>query len=259
MKKIILALIIYFFQIVLVNASIFEGLDKIPVGAHEGQMLIGVFGSIGMPFGDLIKTEKNFVKNDTYTFSESGIKKEFLITHLAYDFGLFFEYMPIDYVGIKSKLKKTCIVQRTLFGSDFNNWDIPLYENYSFLIGPSIHFTNRKKWDISLTPMVGYSIAEYKQTPVAEQLLENYPGNKKRNVNGIIYGAELNYARYLSTGLYISAGFEWNRYSLSFSPEVELGKPDSNTPTNIIIEKTLSSGNIQSINFILSVGYAFSH
>ncbi|MCL2155503.1 MAG: hypothetical protein FWH53_07565 [Leptospirales bacterium] len=252
-KKIILALIIYFFQIAFANASIFEELDKLPDGAHEGQMLLGCFGSIGLPLGNLINAEKDFVKGDSYTFSESETTKEFLITHLAYDFGLFLEYMPIDHVGIKSKVKRAYIVQRTLFGSNFNNWVKPLYNSYSFLIGPSLHLTNRKQWDISLTPMIGYSIAKYKPTPIAEQLIENYSGDNRRDVNGIVYGAELNFAMYYSGGLYVSIGFEWNKYPLSLDPKVKLENPN----THKIFEKT--SGDLQSINFVLSVGYAFSN
>ena len=252
-KKIILALIIYFFQIAFASASIFEGLDKLPVGAHGGQMLIGGFGSIGMPFGNLVNAEKDFVKGDTYTFSETEVTKEFLITHLAYDLGLFFEYMPIDYVGIKAELKRAYIVQRTLFGSNFNNWTDKLYHCYSFLIGPSIHFTNRKPWDVALTPMVGYSIAKYKPTPIAEDLIQNYSGDSNRNVNGIIYGVELNYAIYFSDGLYFSIGLDWNKYPIKLSPEVKLVNPN----TSKVINET--SGDIQSLNVMLSVGYAFSN
>ena len=260
-NKIILSLIICLFQIAFAfaNTSIFEGLDKFPEGAHEGQMVIGGFGSIGMPFGSLINAENDFVKDDTYTFSENGVIKEFLITHLAYDYGIFFEYMLFDYVGIKSKLKRVNIVQRTLFGPKFHNRNESLYSGYSFLIGPSIHFTNRKKWDISLTPLAGYSIAKYKPTPIAEQLLEDYSGEKKRDVNGIMYGVELNYARYLSSGLYLSIGLDWNKYPISLSPEVNIvnevvpGKPDSYNYMKI------TSGDIQSINLNFSVGYAFDH
>jgi hypothetical protein len=216
-------------------------------------MLIGCFGSIGFPFGTLIKEENNFVKGDAYTFTESETVKEFLITHLAYDFGFFFEYMPIDYVGIKSSMKRAYIVQRTLFGSNFNNWADSLYNCYSFLIGPSAHFTNRKKWDVSLTPMIGYSIAKYKPTPIAQQIIERYSGENKRSVNGLVYGVELNYAMYFSGGLYISLGFDWNKYPISLSPGVKLENPT----TFKAFEKT--SGDIQSINFVFSVGYAFDN
>ena len=254
-KKIILALIFCFFLTASANASLFEDIDKAPEGAHEGQIMIGGFGSIGIPFGSLINAEEKFVKGDTYTFSDSGVIKEFLIFHLAYDFGLLFEYMPIDYVGIKSKLEKSYIVLRTLFGSDYNNWVESLYSGYSFLIGPSIHFTNRKQWDVSLTPMIGYSITKYKPTPVAEKLKSGgYSSGESRDVNGIIYGAELNYTIYLSSGLFISAGLEWNRYPISLSPEVKVVNPD-NTSNSMDI----TSGDIQSINFIFSIGYAFSN
>ncbi|MCL1865760.1 MAG: hypothetical protein FWF73_08130 [Spirochaetes bacterium] len=252
-KKIILALIIYFFQITFVNASLLEELDKPPEGAHEGQMLIGCFGSIGSPYGNTIDSEYNFLTYDIYVFTESGITKEFLITHLSYDFGVFFEYMPIDYVGIKSKLKKVYIVQRTLFGSDYQNWNEPLYNGYSFHIGPSIHFINRKWWDISLTPMIGYSIAKYNPTPIAGKIKPGYSGTNKRDVNGIVYGGEINFSMYFSGGLYISAGVDVNQYPLSFSPEITLVNPDTSRYTD------MSSGFIRTINFVVSVGYAFSH
>jgi len=251
-KKIILALIIYFFQIAFANASIFEGLDKLPVGAHEGQIIVGCFGAIGYPFGSLVSAENDFVKNDTYFFPDSDTTKEFLITHLAYDLGLFFEYMPIDYVGVKSKLKKVYIVQRTLFGTNFQNYSENLYSAYSFLIGPSIHFTNRKQWDVSLTPMVGYSIAKYKPIPIADNI-KGYSGGGKKDANGIIYGAELNYAIFLNTGLYLSIGLDWNRYPISLSPGVKLVNPE----TSKVIDET--SGNIQSISIIFSAGYAFDN
>ena len=254
-EKIILALIIYFyfFQISFVNASVFEGLDKPPEGAHKGQIIAGGFASIGMPYGDLLNKEKDFVKGDTYTFLESGVIKEFLIAHLAYDFGFFFEYMPIDYVGIKSKIKRVNIIQRTLFGSNFNNWSQSLYSGYSFLLGPSFHFTNRKWWDVSLTPLAGYSIAKYKPTPIAEELIENYSSGNKKKVNGIIYGAELTYAMYLSAGLYFSIGLDWNKYPISLSPEVKLVNP------NTFKVMDITSSDIQTINVEVSVGYAFDN
>ena len=236
-------------------ASQFEELDKPPEGAHEGQMLLGGYFSLGVPYGDLIDGEKDFVSENTYTFEESEITKELMVAHISYDFGISFEYMPIDYIGIKTKLKRVLIVQRTRFGAEFQNWTETLYSNYSFLLGPSFHLTSRKYWDVTLTPVIGYAFAKYNATPIASRLVQGYSGDMKRNVNGITYGAELNLTMYFSGGLYISAGLDWNKYPVSFSPSYNLTNPDSG-------DKYLdgkSSGSIQSVNLAISAGYAFSH
>jgi len=234
-------------------SSQFEELDKPPEGAHEGQMFLGGFVSVGIPFGDLITGEENFVKGNFYQFNESEITKELLLTHLSYDFGLSFEYMPIDYVGVKTKLKRVIIVQRTLFGQDFQNWSKTLYNSYSFLAGPSFHLTNRKQWDITLTPVVGYGIAEYDATPIAAELIAGYSGDRKRDVSAVTYGAELNLTIYFSGGLYISIGTDWNQYPVTFSPNLTLSQSG-----NTFLEGK-NSGSLQTINLAISAGYAFDN
>lgn len=239
-------------------SSQFEELDKPPEGAHKGQMLLGGSVSIGYTYGDIIKGEKDFVAENTYTFDESEVTKDFLITHLAYDFGISFEYMPIDHIGIKTKLKRVIIVQRTLFGSDFQNWNETLYKNYSFLFGPSFHLTDRKQWDITLTPVLGYAWAKYNATPIAAELLSSSTytdrDDRERDVNGLTYGAELSFAFFLSGGLYFTIGCDWNRYPLSFSPPITLSQSSGTTFLN---GKT--SGNIDTVNLSISAGYAFSN
>lgn len=239
-------------------ASQFEELDKPPEGAHEGQMFLGGYVSIGIPSGDIITEEKSFVTNNTFTFDESEITKELLVTHLSYDFGISFEYMPIDYIGIKTKLKRVIIVQRTVFGSNYQNWSETLYNNYSFLLGPAFHLTNRKQWDITFTPVIGFAYAKYEATPIAAKLLSSsvYTNseNRKRDVNGIVYGAELNLTIYFSGGLYISIGGDLNKYPITVSPEFNLSQSSGNSYLD-----GKSSGNIQTMNLALSAGYAFSN
>lgn len=250
-KLIILTLFI--FRGTAVFSSQFEELDKPPEGAHEGQMLLGGFFSIGFPYGDAITAEEDFVKGNTYTFEESQITKELLVNHLSYDFGIFFEYMPFDHIGAKSKLRRTVVVQRTAFGSDYQNWNEDLYENFSLVFGPSFHLTSRKIWDITLTPEIGYALAEYHATPVAAELITGYSGDRNRDISGFIYGAELSLAIYFSGGFYLSMGTEWTSYSFSFSPAYNLSQ---NGKTYL---DGASSTSMQTINFIVSAGYAFSN
>ena len=253
MKKILIIIIAYLSLFSTLWASQFEELDKPPEGAHEGQMLLGGFISIGLPYGDLITDEECFVKDNAYTYRDSGITKELLLTHLSYDFGLSFEYMPIDYVGIKTKIKRVIIVQRTLFGSTFQNWNKTYYSNFAFLLGPAFHLTNRKQWDVTLTPVVGYTLAKYEATPIAAELIDDYKGDRKRDVNGLTYGAELNLTVYFSGGLFISIGTDWNKYPLKFDPAIALTQPVNDN----VMNKT--SGNVQTVNLALSVGYTFSN
>lgn len=240
-------------------SSQFEELDKPPEGAHEGQMLLGGFFSIGIPYGDAIKGEEDFVKGNTHTFSDSQITKELLINHLSYDYGIFFEYMPLDHIGVKTKLRRSVVVQRTAFGSNYQNWNEDLYENYSFVLGPSFHLTARKQWDIALTPEIGYAFAKYHATPVAAKLVDTYTNDedRDRDVNGIIYGAELSLAIYFSGGFYLSLGGEWTSYNLAFSPGYNLNQTVGSENRRYLDGK--SSTSMQTINFIVSAGYAFSN
>ncbi len=249
----IFLLILFLINGTVLLSSQFEELDKPPEGAHEGQMLLGGFFSLGIPYGDAITAEEDFVNGNTYTFEESEITKELIITHLSYDFGIFFEYMPMDYVGVKTKLGRSVVVQRTAFGSDYQNWTENLYENYSLLLGPSFHLTTRRQWDITLNPMIGYAIAKYNATPVAAELISGYSGDRKRDVNGIIYGAELSLAIYFSGGFYLSLGGEWTSYNFTFSPGYNLSQNG-----NTYLEGK-NSTSMQTINFIVSAGYAFSN
>jgi len=235
------------------SASLFEELDKAPEGAHKGQMFLGATIGMGIPMGDMISHEEKFVKGDIYTFPDIGTTKELLVTHLSYDYGINFEYMPIDYVGAKTKLKRVIVVQRTLFGSNYKNWNEPIFESFLLTAGPSFHLTNRKMWDITLSPLLGYFTGKYTATPIASELIDGYSGSRKRDVSGVVYGIDLSFVAYFSGGLYISAGIEWTTYPMSFSPGFNL----------TIEDKTYmdgkNSGSLQTGNLVFSAGYAFDN
>jgi len=235
------------------SASLFEELDKAPEGAHKGQMFLGAVIGMGIPFGDMISHEEKFLKGEIYPFEDIDTAKELLVTHLSYDYGINFEYMPIDYVGAKTKLKRVIVVQRTLFGSNYKNWNEPIFESFLLTAGPSFHLTNRKMWDITLSPLLGYFTGKYTATPIASELIDGYSGSRKRDVSGVVYGIDLSFVAYFSGGLYISAGIEWTTYPMSFSPGFNL----------TIEDKTYmdgkNSGSLQTGNLVFSAGYAFDN
>lgn len=241
-----------FFPLHTAHAADFDELDKPPEGAHKGQMLLGGFFSIGVPYGNSIDAENNFVKGSTYTFSGSGTTKLVEVSHLSFGMGLVFEYMPIDYVGIKSRLKRTAIVQRSNFGPDYENWRGYLYQDISLSVGPSFHTTSRKMWDFTLTPVIGYAFARYEAAPVAGQILSSdISGKRKKSMNGFTYGAELNCTLYFSGGLFISVGADWTRNMIDFGGPMDI-KKNGATYFN-----GKSSGVIDSLGCIISAGYAF--
>lgn len=259
MKKLIL-IILTVFSATSIMASEFEELDKPPEGAHEGQMLLGGFVSAGLPFGDLITAEDDFLTNNWYMLS-SGTMKELIVNHLAFDFGVAFEYMPIDHVGAKGKLRYTSIVQRTAFGSENENWNQGLFTLYSIIIGPSFHLTVRKQWDVTFTPEIGYGFGEYEATPIASKLVDNYNNDGMRDISCFFFGSELNLTIYFSGGVYLSLGTEYTFYPLSFSPAYSLTQPISPASDNGNgrTYSASSGGSLQTVNLTLSVGYAFSN
>ena len=253
MKKLLIIIFLFISAFSYAETSRFEELDKPPEGAHEGQMFLGAAIGMGIPFGDIISEEKNFVKGNIYTFEDIGTTKELLVTHLSYDYGFTFEYMPVDYIGAKSKLKRIVTVQRTVFGSDYKNWNESIFECFLLTAGPSFHLTNRKMWDITLSPFLGYYTGEYSATPIADRLIDGYSGSTKRDVSGFAYGAELSVTGYFSGGLYISLGVEWSSYQMSFSPSYNL------TQNGNTFMDGKNSGSLQTANLVLSAGYAFDN
>lgn len=247
--------ILYFCQPVL--ASKFEELDKPPEGAHKGQMFLGGFISMGAPVGSVYDAENNFVKDSLYEFSDSNTYKRLWISHLCFTFGASFEYMPMDYLGVKTKIKRFMVIQRTDFGSDYENWSRVIYGEYSFLVGPAIHATTRKQWDFTLTPVLGYGIATFTPTPIAKKLISSYSGTKTQTVSNLVLGAELNFTIYFSGGLYVSLGFDWNMNFLKFKDNLNLTYTDAITSDSFTYKG--KSAPFHSVAFILSAGYAFSN
>jgi hypothetical protein len=234
-----------------VSAGELDDLDKSPVGIHQGQMMLGGFLSIGILKGNLIDSENNFLDGNLYTFSESETTKKLLVTHQAFSFGFSFEYIPINYVGIKAILARSIFIQKTIFGPQYENWVASLYKNYSLSLGPSFHISKRKIWDVSLTPLIGYSIGEYQATPIALELIDDYNEDTKQNVYSFIYGSELNFSLFFSSGLYISLGMSWVMNKLEFSKSYDLSVSNNNY--------SIDSGTLTTYNLVFSAGYAFSH
>ncbi len=260
MKKLTIILLTIF-SATSIMASEFEELDKPPEGAHEGQMLLGGFVSAGMPFGELITAEDDFLTGNWYILG-SGTMKELIVNHLSFDMGVSFEYMPIDRIGAKSKLRYSTIVQRTAFGSENENWNKKLFSLYSIILGPTFHLTTRKQWDVTFTPEFGYGFGQYEATPIASKLVANYNNGSKKDISSFIFGSELNLTIYFSGGLYMSLGTEYTYYPISFSPSYSLSQPLDNTTNANGNGRTYSAGSggsLQTMNLILSVGYAFSN
>lgn len=243
-------------------ASRFDELDKPPEGAFKGQMLLGGFVSIGIPVGGILDAEDAFLDGSTYTFSESNVTKKLMVNHLAFSLGANYEYLLFDHVGVRGKLNRSIIIQRTIFGSEYQNWSNVLYTNYSIIAGPAFHLTTRKQWDITLNPAVGYYIGSFRATPVASEILyyEDPPGTEhvgysvdERKLNGFLFDVELNFTAYFSGGLYISLGLDWGVHLINFNEAYNLTNPATG---EIYFEDQVSS-NIRSYSFIISAGYAF--
>jgi hypothetical protein len=235
-------------------ATVFEDLDKPPDGAYKGQIFVGAYLGMGVPFGSAITAEEKFVKNTTYTFTDQDTTKEVLIGHLSFSGGLYSEYMPIDHVGAKLRLGRTMIVQRTLFGANFKNEKGTLYKDYNFSIGPNFHLTNRKPWDVTLYPFIGYGIGTYQAAPVAKKLFK-YNEKTKNDVSSLIYGTELDLAVYFSGGLFINLGLQWLHNTVTISKNYYRSTP-SPSATYMSGSKT---GSIDSFQIIFASGYAFKN
>ena len=234
----------------------FEELDKPPDGAYKGQLIVGGFFSLGVPTGSMIDAENNFIKGSTYTFTKNETTKEVWISHLSYMIGAFCEYMPIDYVGLHAKLYYSAIVQRTNFGSDYENTRKTLYQDVSFLFGPTIHATNRRPWDLSFTPLVGVSYGTYHAAPIAAKMITGFsPSSRSGSADPLAYGADLTASVYFSGGLYLALTGEWVRNTISLKAPVD----QTNPQTGASYMNGGTKGTIDSWRFIISSGYAFSN
>jgi len=242
---------ILFFLIKNIYASEFDELDKPPEGIHKDQFFIVGSVSIGIPYGGLISAEEKFTKTSSYTF-ENEVTKLIYLSHLAFGMSLSAEYIPIDYVGIRLKLRRGVIVQYTNFGKDYESWKKMLYSDYAMYGGLSLHLTNRKPWDISLSPLIGYMYATYYPTPIAKKLITGYQPPPTQEYTTMVYGAELLLSVFFSGGFMIQLGSEWIRNPVNFS-----SIPDNTNPQTNQKFYTKKSATIDSILFCVSAGYAF--
>ncbi|RPI95688.1 MAG: hypothetical protein EHM32_05170, partial [Spirochaetales bacterium] len=225
-------------------AADFDELDKPPEGAHKGQMLLGAFFSIGLPFGNCIDAEHSFLENSYHRLNDETVKA-FEVSHLFFGIGLTFEYMPFDYVGAKFKFKRNSVVQKTNFGPDYQNWREYLYKDLSFYLGPSFHVTTRKRWDFTFTPMIGYAIATYHAAPVAWKILVDdagigMSGENNRSFSALTYGAELNCTIYFSGGLFVSLGCDWTRLNCAFGKPFDITNPQPQSSSNVYFDGATS-------------------
>ena len=239
----------------------FEELDKPPDGAYKGQMLLGGFASMGIPTGSMINAEEDFVKNSSYTFDENDTTKAIWISHLSYSLGVFFEYMPFDYFGLYAKTAYSAITQRTSFGKDYANTRATLYYDFSLLVGPVLHATNRRPWDISLTPLFGYTYGVYYAAPIARKLILDNSGQKYSpssytgKAGWLTYGTDISVSIYFSGGFYLSLTGEWIRNSITLTAPLDKANPQ----TGAMYMSSGTSGIIDTFRIILASGYAFSN
>ncbi len=249
------------------QAAHFEELDKPPEGAHKGQMMLGACTTIGVPYGTIINAENNYIRNSTYTFLNNLITKKIMLQHLFFSYGIFYEYMPVDHMGIKVKVRRSSVVQRSQFGSEYQNWTRMLYSDFSFFLGPVIHFTSRRAWDISLTPVVGYALGRYTATPIAAQLIYSltiptdfqyfyyYTARRKKQTDNIVVGAELAISMFFTGGFFLSFGCDWNMNMLKFNSKFYI----CNIQNYSWFFQNRNASNMHSVSFMLSAGYAFSN
>ena len=257
MKKIAIIFLILFSSLQLMAASELDELDKPPEGAHEGQLLVGGFVTIGSALGQIPKAEYNFINDSTYKFPESDQTKALWLSHINFSFGITGEYIFLDHFGAKGRIKRTFLAQRTLFGANYQNWSYSLYRDFSFYVGPSVHLTTRKVWDVSLTPLIGFYTGVFQATPVAKRILKNdrnedYTGESERSVLGFTGGSELAFTVYFSGGLFLSLGMDWTMSMIKFDKAFDL--------TNIQTGAKYSLGSnptLHTLSLIITAGYAF--
>lgn len=238
---------------VFMAATNFDELDKVPDGAYKGQMFFSTTFGMGIPYGDVIDAESEFLNNVTYTFEDSLVTKEMLVGHLSFQGSLDFEYMPADYVGVKVSAAYNSVVQRTLFGSEYKNENEFLYSNYGFYTGPDFHFTKRKQWDVRLYPFVGYGYGAFNAAPAMKNLFSAFTADTEASGGAIIYGADLSAVYYFKGGFFISVGFNWINYKVKIPENIQRTSP---SPSATYFDGS-TEGTVSETNLLFSAGYAY--
>lgn len=237
----------------LLAATNFDDLDKSPDGAYKGQIFLSGTLGAGLPYGEIIDAEDSFTKDLTYTFEDSQVTKEVLITHLTLAASLDAEYMPIDYVGVKIMLSANNVLQRSLFGSDYKNENLYLYRNYGAAIGPNFHLTKRKQWDVRLFPYLGYGYGIFEAAPVVNSLYDGFDPDSTTKGMAILYGVNLSFAYYFKGGFFLSSGINWINYQIEINPNIKRTSPTPSATYN----DGKTSGTLSEVILEFSVGYAY--
>ena len=234
--------------------TVFEDLDKPPEGAYGGQIFAGTSLGLGLVSGSIISAENDFIKGSTYTFTEMETTKKSELQHYSFCFSISGEYMPIDHLGAKLKLSRYLVSQKSSFGKDYPNERGYILKSWNITAAPVFHVTNRKAWDVTLSPFLGYSFGKFEAAPVAKELSSYVTRDTSQQANGFIFGAELAGVFYFSGGFFLSAGIEWTRYNISISNDISRSSPSVKTYNN-----GSKSGTIDSYMFQLTAGYAFKN
>ncbi|MBN2433788.1 MAG: hypothetical protein JXK07_00825 [Spirochaetes bacterium] len=251
------SLILYF--IIFLNTNLhaisrLDDIDKDPIGAYQGQILLGAFFSIGIPFGSAIDSEKEFIDKTTYTFEEQQITKTVVINHLNYSVYIFGEYIFYDHIGLRLNIGHNNVLQRTNFGKNYKNYSNSLYNDISILVGPSFHLTVRKKWDVVLIPQIGYSFASYAPAPSANDLFDSFDQKTTFTDSSIVWGSQIEGVYYFSNGFFLTTGLAFTYQSLSLKPFSRTQPPPSKE-----FNDNSSEVNLSLFKIYVSVGYAIYH
>jgi len=248
-----LKFIIIFISIIFINAK-FEDLDKNPKGIYAGQILVNGTISLGFVNGSLIDAENNFVENGTYLFKEINVIKEVDLSHINLSASINSEYIIIDYLGIKGTLSKDVVIQKTSFGTDYANSKGNLLEDYSFVMGPCGHITNRKPYDLALYPFIGLSLIDYYPAPVADKLFTGVKPDKI-SLNSLTYGAAVEGSVFVSNGLFLSLSAKYRYTAVDGIKKLERVQGEKTIKYN----NGKSEGSINIFSIDLSCGYAFKN
>ncbi|HQE59074.1 MAG TPA: hypothetical protein PLA54_07785 [Spirochaetota bacterium] len=234
------------------DRSVFEDLDKPPEGAYAGQIFAGASLGMGLVSGSIIKAEKDFVSGTTYSFEDSEVTKKVELQHYSFAFSMFGEYMPLDHFGVKGKISRAMVAQKSTFGADYPNEQGFLLKTWNITFAPVYHVTVRREWDVTIAPFLGYSIGTFNAIPVAKGLFDTIDSKTSQSSNSLIYGIEINGTLYFSGGFFLSLGAEWTRYNISIDNDINRTSPSALTYNN-----GSKSGNIDTYIIQISAGYAF--
>jgi hypothetical protein len=249
--KLLNSLIFIFISAILIAQTRLDDLDKNPIGSYGGQALFGGSVSLGIPSGTSMSAEDEFAKDTTYTFEEQEITRTVVISHVNYSISLFAEYLFVDRFGARLTMNRNVVLQRTHFGKNYKNESFPLYQDVSFLLGPTAHLTIRESWDAVLVPQIGYALASYDPAPCLDILFDEFSQDSVFDQGIFVYGAELHGMYFFDNGIFISAGVSYTHIDLNY---------DSFTRTtpepSIDFNNGSNTATLGLTRFLITVGYS---